>query len=321
VNTERTIRTYTSKIATLSTRVSELKKLIINTKSEEWKTQYEDEITALTSEITTIKTTIKAENSKLERFESEDTTVNTKIINLEDTVKKLEEETIKIEQEAKNTQVTITSETTSKVNKEIKIRKEKKITKRKEALKKRIEKLTKIVEEKEKKIETNTKKIVDQTKKISQTSSTLTKVTHVHEASVSKHQYASCSRMIMEEPSYFDLNTICSVTYTSTSTSVVTASGKSSQLTPQSLTCQMCYSQKPACAAGASGAGISAVSFSVDTQGEATAITDQLKSSRKIADVNYISDQVNRKYIAKGAVTADPSQVRVQVITTDAKAQ
>ena len=127
--------------------------------------------------------------------------------------------------------------------------------------------------------------------------------------------------MIMEEPSYFDLNTICSVTYTSTSTSVVTSSGKSSQLTPQSLTCQMCYSQRPACAAGASAAGISAVSFSVDTQGEATAITDQLKSSRKIADVNYISDQVNRKYIANGAVTADPSQVRVQVITTDAKAQ
>lgn len=59
----------------------------------------------------------------------------------------------------------------------------------------------------------------------------------------------------------------------------------------------------------------------MDTQGEATAITEQLKASRKIADVNYISDQVNRKYIAKGAVTADPSQVRVQVITTDAKAQ
>lgn len=160
---------------------------------------------------------------------------------MEDTVKKLEEETIKIEQEAKNTQVTISSETTSKVNKEIKVRKEKKITKRKESLKKRIEKLTKIVEEKEKKIETNTQKIVEQTKKISQTSSSLTKVTHIHETSVSKHQYASCSRMIMEEPSYFDLNTICSVTYTSTST-MVSSSGKSSQLTPQSLTCQMCYS-------------------------------------------------------------------------------
>merc|ERR1711957_1017928 len=42
---------------------------------------------------------------------------------------------------------------------------------------------------------------------------------------------------------------------------------------------------------------------------------------RKIADVNYISSQVNRKYLVNGMMTSDPSQVRVQVITTDAKAQ
>jgi hypothetical protein len=54
------------------------------------------------------------------------------------------------------------------------------------------------VEQKEKRIEKNTKKIIEETKKISQTSSTLTKVTHVHEKSVSKNKYASCSRMIME---------------------------------------------------------------------------------------------------------------------------
>jgi len=46
-----------------------------------------------------------------------------------------------------------------------------------------------------------------------------------------------------------------------------------------------------------------------------------LTDNRKIADVNYISEQVNRKYIVNGQVTSDPSQVRVQVITTDGKAQ
>ena len=46
-----------------------------------------------------------------------------------------------------------------------------------------------------------------------------------------------------------------------------------------------------------------------------------MKTSRKIADVNYISEQVNRKYVSGGMVTSDPSQVRVQVITTAGKAQ
>merc|ERR1712196_642420 len=55
--------------------------------------------------------------------------------------------------------------------------------------------------------------------------------------------------------------------------------------------------------------------------GEAESITQSLTSSRKIADVNYISSQVNRKYLLNGVMTSDPSQVRVQVITTDAKAQ
>merc|ERR1711988_607184 len=128
--------------------------------------------------------------------------------------------------------------------------------------------------------------IIEQTKKISQTSSTLTKVTHVHEKSVQKNKYASCSRMIMEQPSYFDLNTICSVTMTgSTSSSTVTSSGKSTTLTPQSLTCQMCYAQKPSCTSGAAGAGVSVVAFSVDSQGEAEALTSSLKLSRKIADI------------------------------------
>lgn len=134
----------------------------------------------------------------------------------------------------------------------------------------------------------------------------------MHEVSVERGRYAGCSKMIMEEPNYFDLNTICSITVVgSNRAGVVSSSGKSGSLTPQSLTCQMCYAQKPACTAGASSAGISVVAFSVDSQGEADSITQQLKSSRKIADVNYISAQVNRKYTVKGQVTADPSQVRV----------
>ena len=128
--------------------------------------------------------------------------------------------------------------------------------------------------------------------------------------------------MIMEQPSYFDLNTICSVTMTGSSRSTtVTSSGKSTTLTPQSLTCQMCYAQKPSCSSGSSGPGVSVVAFSVDSQGEAESLTQSLTSSRKIADVNYISSQVNRKYLLNGVMTSDPSQVRVQVITTDAKAQ
>ena len=218
--------------------------------------------------------------------------------------------------------MTITSEVSKKVNKEIKTRKQTKQTKYKKSLKKKIEKLTKIVEEKTKRIEKNTKKIIEQTKKISQTSSTLTKVTHVHDKSVQRNKYSSCSRMIMEQPSYFDLNTICSVTMTGSSRSTtVTSSGKSTTLTPQSLTCQMCYAQKPSCSSGSSGPGVSVVAFSVDSQGEAESLTQSLTSSRKIADVNYISSQVNRKYLLNGVMTSDPSQVRVQVITTDAKAQ
>lgn len=83
----------------------------------------------------------------------------------------------------------------------------------------------------------------------------------------------------------------------------------------------MCYAQKPSCTSGATGAGVSVVAFSVDSQGEAEALTSSLKSSRKIADINYISAQVNRKYLVNGQMTSDPSQVRVQVITTDSKAQ
>lgn len=40
-----------------------------------------------------------------------------------------------------------------------------------------------------------------------------------------------------------------------------------------------------------------------------------------IADVNFVSALVNRKFSLYGQVTSDPSQVRVEVITSDAKSQ
>jgi len=40
-----------------------------------------------------------------------------------------------------------------------------------------------------------------------------------------------------------------------------------------------------------------------------------------IADVNFLSAMVNRKFAIYGQVTQDPSQVRVELVTTDTKAQ
>lgn len=67
------------------------------TKKEEEKTKIEDEITSISSEIETVKTSIKTETTKLQKNEEEDVAINTKIVNLEDTVKRLEIETEKIE--------------------------------------------------------------------------------------------------------------------------------------------------------------------------------------------------------------------------------
>lgn len=39
-----------------------------------------------------------------------------------------------------------------------------------------------------------------------------------------------------------------------------------------------------------------------------------------IADVNFLSSMVNRKFSLYGQVTSDPSQVRVEVVTSDSKA-
>lgn len=63
------------------------------------------------------------------------------------------------------------------------------------------------------------------------------------------------------------------------------------------------------------------MSFSVDTQGEADDLVQQMFEESMIADVNFLSAMVNRKYSLYGQVTSDPSQVRVELVTTDAKAQ
>jgi len=154
-------------IAENQKKVTVLRNQILNAKSEERKGHYEEDIISLESRIADMKSSVRSRTTVLEKTEAESASISTKITTMAGTVSKLEYETEKIEQEAKNTEVTISSETTEKVNKAIKMRREARLKKIKESLKSRVTKLTKIVEEKEKKIETNTKKIVEQTKKIS----------------------------------------------------------------------------------------------------------------------------------------------------------
>lgn len=92
------------------------------------------------------------------------------------------------------------------------------------------------------------------------------------------------------------------------------------QLTASSQTCQTCYSFNPSCSGGSNAAGVSVVSFSVDTQGEADDVVNQMFNEALIADVNFLSSMVNRKFSLYGQVTSDPSQVRVEVVTSDSKA-
>lgn len=78
-------------------------------------------------------------------------------------------------------------------------------------------------------------------------------------------------------------------------------------LTASSQTCQTCYSFNPSCSGGANAAGVSVVSFSVDTQGEADDLVNQMFNEAMIADVNFLSSMVNRKFQLYGQVTSDPS--------------
>merc|ERR1711990_956452 len=68
-------------------------------------------------------------------------------------------------------------------------------------------------------------------------------------------------------------------------------------------------------------AGVSAVAFSVDSMGEAEDVVQSLQEKNLIADVNMQSTQTSRKFSLNGRVTEDPSTVRVEVVTSDSKAQ
>jgi hypothetical protein len=148
----------------------------------------------------------------------------------------------------------------------------------------------------------------------------MTKVTTIHKRQGDVKKYAWCQRKVVEEPQYFDIQTICSSSMSTLGASSSSAKGAAIALSPSSQTCQMCYQQNPQCS-GSSGAGISVVSFSVDTQGEADDLVQSLFDENLIADVNFLSAMVNRKFSLYGQVTNDPSQVRIEIVTSDTKTQ
>jgi hypothetical protein len=172
-----------------------------------------------------------------------------------------------------------------------------------------MKKLAAIQEKTQSKIETNTKKIITQTRSIQETKTKMTKVTNVQQKHSNVKKYAWCQRKVIEEPQYFDINTICSSSMSSVTTTTSSSSSSSSSslsrstgtsaLSPSSQTCQLCYQQNPSCSGGQS-AGISVISFSVDTQGEADDLVQQLFDDNLIADVNFLSAMVNRKFSLYG---------------------
>lgn len=191
-------------------KIIELRNKLTIVKDESEKIKIQDEISSLEASIETYKNNIKTEISKMHKNEEEESTISTKITNLEETVKKLEEETTKIEEESKIVEESIFSESAKKVTEEVKKRKEIKEDITKNSLKEKIKMLTKLVEDKEKKVEENTKKIVDETKLISQTMTNLTRFTNINQRQTNIHMYSMCQRLFIQEPTYFDLNTVCS---------------------------------------------------------------------------------------------------------------
>lgn len=161
---------------------------------------------------------------------------------------------------------------------------------------------------------------------ISQSVSNQTRIVHINERQRQVNRYATCQRLLVSEPSSFDVTTICSMQGGFGGNNMMggnqfggMAGGRG--LNANSQTCQACYQLNPSCSGSAPGAGVSVVSFSVDTQGEADDLVNSLFGENMIADVNFLSAQVNRKFALYGQVTNDPSQVRVELVTTDAKAQ
>lgn len=111
-------------------------------------------------------------------------------------------------------------------------------------------------------------------------------------------------------------SSVSSVSSSSSSTQIINSGGVSLS----SQTCNLCYKLNPACS-GSGNAGISVVAFSVDSQGEADDLIQGMFNLNLIADVNFVSSQTSRKFQVYGAVTSDSSQVRVELVTADSKAQ
>jgi len=299
------------------------KKTVI--KSETEKTKIEDEISGLESTIETEKSTIKTETNKKTKIEDDEATISTKIVEATETVKRIEKETERIEQEAKSIETSFSSETTKKVSKEVKKIKKEIKTKKRNALKQKIKNLKKVIKSKQEKITTNTKKIIQQTKSITKSTSKITKVTEIRDRQTKVSKYAGCQRLLVEQPSFFEMTTICAAAVSrmaqiATQSTSITTSSSGSVVGPASSTCQICYSQNTACNGGGSLSGISVVSFAVDTQGEAETVIDQLFSGSMIGDVNFVNGQVNPKYQVFGA-GGSASQTKVELVTSDSKVQ
>merc|ERR1712054_588350 len=143
-------------------------------------------------------------------------------------------------------------------------------------------------------------------------------------------KYAGCQRLLVEQPSFFEMTTICAAavsrlaqisTSAASSSTTVTTTSATSVVGPASSTCQICYSQNTACNGGGSLSGISVVSFAIDTQGEAESIVSQLFGESLVGDVNFVLGQVNPKYQVFGQPVSTSSQTKVDLTTSDNKVQ
>lgn len=147
----------------------------------------------------------------------------------------------------------------------------------------KIKRLEKLMEDKEKKVEENTVKIIDRTKFISTNMNQMNRFQMVNQQQTRINRVAVCQRMVIEEPSYFDVSTICMMNNNNGFAGGNNGNGANNingpggrGLTIQSQTCQSCYSLNPSCSGGSGSGGVSVVSFSVDAQGEADMLVNQL---------------------------------------------
>lgn len=183
-------------------------------------------------------------------------------------------------------------------------------------MKQKIKILTEKEEKKEAKIEENHHRLIEETLDIAHEKLELEEFTELEHAKEKDYKYASCTSLILKSPSFFDLTDACS-TAPSDCSSVATPDGSSIN----SMQCQQCYAKNPACQGNGQVSGVSAIAFSVDEMGQAEAIVKGLQDKGLIADINMESTQTNRIYNMNGHITTDPSTVRVEVITSDSKAQ